>query len=326
MDPESIAASRVVVNDVLSIQPSETVLVTNDSRRTLELSSLLVSAVFEAGATPIELFMPKLARPGAPLPSVVERAAQHAHVWVELNEIYILGTVADHAARQAGVRRFYSLSGMTVDDLILLELKVDRSSLTELGERLAALTTGKEEMRITCKNGSDFRALIRDRVASPDTTTMPLGQTHVSPLEESVTGCLVFDGTAFPPESLGVLTDRITIEFAEGRSRVVRNGRQADLLASWQKQNDDPGIYRLNHVSYGYHPNVPLPTGRLVADERVFGCLCVGFGPPQPYTCHSDLTILGADVYVDGDPVQVRGRYVDQDIRRLARRLRAPGY
>ena len=146
-----------MINEVLGIQRSESVLITNDSRRTSELSSLLASAVWEAAATPIELFMPKLARPGIPIPSLVTHAARHADVWVELNEIYILGTVADHAARQAGLRRFYSLSGMTTDDLILLELNVDRASLTELGERLAVLTTGKEEIRITCENGSDFR-------------------------------------------------------------------------------------------------------------------------------------------------------------------------
>lgn len=326
MSPDLIAASRVVIDEVLGIQRSESVLITNDSRGTNELSSLLASAVWEAGATPIELFMPKLARPGIPIPNLVTHAARHADVWVELNEIYILGTVADHAARQAGLRRFYSLSGMTTDDLILLELNVDRASLTELGERLAVLTTGKEEIRITCKNGSDFRGSIRGCVATPDTTTMPLGQTHISPVEESVTGRLVFDGTAFPPDSIGTIAEPITVEFSEGRSLVVCDGRQAEVLASWQEWNEDPGIYRLNHVSYGYHPNVPLPTGRLVADERVFGCLCVGFGPPQPYTSHSDLTILRPDVFVDGEPVQVDGRYVDRDVRRLARSLRAPGY
>ena len=326
MNHESIAAAQIVVNEVLGIQAGDTVLITNDSRKTLELSSLLAGVVLEGGATPVELTMTKLARPGAALPHLIAKAAQHADVWIELNEIYILGTVADHDARRAGVRRFYSLSGMTVDDLILLELKVNRSALTELGERLGVLTTGKEELRITCGNGSDFRASIRDRVAIPDTTTMPLGQTHISPVEESVTGRLVFDGTAFPPESLAVLRDTITVEFADGLSRVTGDGREDEVLASWREWNDDPGIYRLNHVSYGYHPNVPLPTGRLVADERVFGCLCVGFGPPQPYTCHSDVTILGANVHVDGEPIQLNGRYVDSEVRRLARFLRAPGY
>lgn len=326
MDLEAMAAARLVINNVLGIRESETVLITNDSHKTKELSSLLAMAVWEVEATPVELFMPKLARPGSPPPYLVTQTAQHADVWTELNEIYILGTQADHDARQAGVRRFYSLSGMTVTDLVLLELKVDRSALTELGERLGELTTAKEEIWITCDNGSNFRASIRDRVATPDTTTMPLGQTHISPVEDSVVGRLVFDGTAFPPESLTVLRDKITVEFSDGLSRVTGDGREDEVLDSWREWNDDPGIYRLNHISYGYHPNVPLPTGRLVADERVFGCLCVGFGPPQPYTCHSDLTILSPTVHVDGDPIQLNGRYVDSGVRKLARFLNAPGY
>lgn len=323
---ESIAAARVVVNRVLSIRRGETILITRDGRKSHELSALLASAVSDVNATPIELSMPRLTRPGAPLPRLVAKAASHADVWIELNEIYILGTVADHDARRSGLRRFYSLSGMTVDDLIRLELKVNRSALVELGERLAALTTGKEQLRITCDNGSDFSASIRDCVAAADTTTMPLGQTHISPVEESVTGRLVFDGSAFPPASLAILKNKISVEFAEGRSRVVGDGREGDLLSGWREWNNNPGIHRLNHISYGYHPNVPFPTGRLVTDERVFGCLCVGFGPPQPYTCHSDLTILRATVCLDSEPVQVKGRYVDRDIRTLAHLLGAPGY
>ena len=228
--------------------------------------------------------------------------------------------------RAAGLRRFYSLSGMTIDDLIMLELKVDRSAQKELGQRLAELTTGHEELSITCRNGSDFRGSIRDRVALPDTTTMPLGQTHISPVEDSVAGRLVFDGTAFPPESIGVLSGTIVVEFANGTSGVVGEGRESDVFAQWQAWTNDPDIYRLCHISYGYHPNVPLPTGRLVADERVFGCLCVGFGPPQPYRCHTDLTILEATVEVDGELIQDNGRFVDHRIQELATFLNAPGY
>ena len=326
MNQEAMAAARVVVNDSLSIEQGEYVLITSDSRNTLELSFLLAGATRDAGALPVEMFMPKLARPGVPVPDVVAQAAQHADVWIELNEIYILGTEADHGAREAGLRRFYSLSGMTVNDLILLELNVDRVALEELGQRLADLTTGHEDLRITCRNGSEFYASIRDRVASPDTTTMPLGQTHISPIEETTSGRLIFDGSAFPPESLGVLRDRIVVEFVDGRSRVMSEGRESDVLTQWQAWNNDPGIYRLCHVSYGYHPKVPLPTGRLVADERVFGCLCVGFGPPQPYSCHSDLTILEASVELDGELIQEKGRYVDRRIQELARSLDAPGY
>ncbi len=326
MHREAISAARVVINEVLNIQDGETVLITNDSHKTYELSSLLAGAAWEVGAIPVEVSMTRLARPGSPIPDAISQAARTSDVWIELNEIYILGTPADHQARDAGTRRFYSLSGMTVDDLILLELNVDRAALTELGALLGELTTGKEELRVNCKNGSSFRACIRGQSAIPDTVTMPLGQTHISPNEESVTGRLVFDGSAFPPESLSVLRDTISIEFSDGLSRVVGEGREARVLAGWREWNDDPGIYRLNHVSYGYHPKVLFPTGRLVADERVFGCLCVGFGPPQPYTCHSDLTILEATVHVDDEPIQIEGWYIDPEVRRLAKVLGVPGY
>ena len=326
MNPEAIAAARVVVNDSLSIKQGETVLISSDTRNTVDLSFLMAAAVRDTGAVPVEMFMPKLAHPGAPIPALVTKAAESADVWIELNEIYILGTEADHGARTAGLRRFYSLSGMTIDDLIMLELKVDRPALAELGHRLAELTTGREELLITCRNGSDVRGSIRDRIALPDTTTMPLGQTHITPVEDSVAGRLVFDGTAFPPESIGVLSGTIVVEFADGSSRVVGDGRESEVFTQWQAWTNDPDIYRLCHISYGYHPNVPLPTGRLVADERVFGCLCVGFGPPQPYKCHTDLTILEATVEVDGELIQDSGRFVDPRIQELSRHLNAPGY
>ena len=118
---ESIAAARVVVNEVLNVRQSETVLITRDSWKTQELSSLLANAVSEVNAIPIELSMPMLSRPGAHLPYLVTKSAAYAAVWIDLNEIYILGTIADHNARRGNVRRFYSLSGMTVNDLILLE-------------------------------------------------------------------------------------------------------------------------------------------------------------------------------------------------------------
>lgn len=326
MNQEAIAAAKVVVRDVLAIGEEESVMITSDTVDTRELSALLAGAVLDAGAIPFEVSTLKLPFPGAKVPALLTEAAKEADVWIELNEIYILGTEADHDARKAGLRRFYSMSGMSVDDLIALEFRIDRLALIALGECLADLTTGHEELSITCQNGSDLRASIRERVAAPDTSTMPLGQTHISPIEDSVRGRLVFDGVAFPPESLGVLRGRIAIEFADGVSHVVSESRESEVLAQWQASTDDPEIYRLNHVSYGYHPNVPLPTGRLVVDERVFGCLCVGFGPPQPYTCHHDLTILQATVEVDGLLVQEAGRYVDRQLRELARYLHAPGY
>jgi leucyl aminopeptidase (aminopeptidase T) len=318
----SRAADRVVL-EVLGVTHGETVLISNDTRETLPLSHLLAGAVDQAGATPIEILTAASVFPGAPVPRPLSEAANSSDVWIELNEHYILGTQAHFDARSAGLRRFYSLSGMSVEELIALELDVDRDTVIAFGTRLAELTTGTTELHVECPNGSEFVADCSDREAEPDTSTMSLGQTHISPA--SASGRLVFDGSAFPPAALSPLREKLTVDF-DGGAVIRPDGTAARVARSWQQSLNDPGIFLLNHVSYGYHPNVPVPTGRLVADERVFGGLCVGLGPPQPYSCHMDLTLLAPTVEIDGIIIEERGVYVDEELRRMAAELRVTGY
>lgn len=325
MEYEALKAARRVMQDVLELTPGEKVLITRDTPDTIATSAVLASAASEAGASVIEVTIPKAAYPGAGLPALLSAAAQAADVWIELNEVYVEGTREHHEASNAGLRRFYCLSGMTVDDLASLEL-VDRPALIALGQRLADLATGCEELLVTCRNGSQFRASIRDRVAEVDASLMSLGQTHIYPVQGSARGRLVFDGAAYPPESLGMLRSTITIEFEDGTSRVVSTGRESQLLSAWQASIGNDSIHDLCHVSFGYHPRVPFPTGRLVKDERIFGCLCVGFGPPIPYPFHNDLEILEPTIEIDGQVIEQDGIYVDPEVQRLARAVGAPGY
>lgn len=326
MDYRAIRAARVVIADVLGVLPGERVVISRDTSAGSELAELLGAAACDAGAIPVEIRVPRASHPGAPVSQALAGIAGNADVWIELNEVYILGTDAHHRAEAAGLRRFYSMSGMTIADLVDLELDVDRAALIKLGRRLADITSGCTELLVTCAHGTRFRASCVERMAAPDTTTMPLGQTHIAPIEGSLTGTLVFDGSAYPPGALGVLRETISIDLSEGAARVTSDTRESRLLRSWQASLANPDIYRLNHFSYGYHPRVPLPTGRLVADERVFGGLCIGFGPPQPYACHMDLTILDATVIIDGVTVQENGEYADPEARELARAIGAPGY
>jgi len=223
-------------------------------------------------------------------------------------------------AEAAGLRRFFSLTGMNTADLITFVGDVDAGGITAFGERLADLSSGHTELRVTCPNGSCLSASIEGCVAEIDTELMPLGQTHMYPNEESLAGTLVFNGSAFPP-ALGVLHGTISIEFDHGKARVVSAGRESEILAGWMASLENPDIYRMCHLSYGYHPNALFSTGSLVNDERVFGCLCIGFGPPMPYACHTDLTILEPSVTIDGVAIQQDGRYRDPVLNGLAGEL-----
>lgn len=37
-------------------------------------------------------------------------------------------------------------------------------------------------------------------------------------------------------------------------------------------------MFRLAHYSIGFNPGVTKPTGRIVEDERLFGCIEMGIG------------------------------------------------
>jgi leucyl aminopeptidase (aminopeptidase T) len=312
-----------VASEVLGIVSGETVLITSDSVETQSVSHLLAGAVLLLGGEPIEVLMPPTPYPGAAVPKSLRAVGRESDVWIELNEHYILGSKGDHDARDAGLRRFYSLSGVSLEDLIALELDVDRPVVAALGARLADLTSGAKVLRVTCPNGSDFVASCEDRTAEPDLLTMSLGQTHVTPA--SATGRLVFDGSVFPPARLGRLRTSVTVEFGQNVS-IAAGGRESEVARAWQASLEDASIFQLNHFSYGYHPNVLFATGRLVADERVYGCLCVGLGPAQPYSCHMDLTLLSPTVEIDGVVVEIDGRYVDRELRTLSAKLGVPGY
>jgi leucyl aminopeptidase (aminopeptidase T) len=317
-------ASKVLMEQVLQLTPRDAVLITYDPGSDMELLDVIVAAVGASGASASTMGLGERDYPGDRIPDGLPSLADASSVWIELNEMYLEGTDAHFAAESSGLRRFYSMTGMRASDLPPL-LEVDVGTLIELGQRLADLTTNCEEIHITCENGSDFRASCAGRTAAPDTTWMPLGQTHVSPVEATVVGQLVFDGSMFPPSPVRILEEPVTMEFADGRARVGSDTDESRLLARWMADVNS-GIDRLCHVSYGYHSAVPRPTGRLVNDERVWGCLCVGFGPPMPYPVHTDLTLLRPTVEIDGEIVEREGVYVDTDVRQLARALGMPGY
>jgi len=97
--------------------------------------------------------------------------------------------------------------------------------------------------------------------------------------EDTIEGTLVFDGAVFPPAYLGLLSKPITLEFKEGRLiDVYGEGPEAQKYKDWFASFNDPNMYRLAHFSQGFNPGVTKLTGRIVEDERFFGCMEFGIG------------------------------------------------
>ena len=160
------------------------------------------------------------------------------------------------------------------------------------------------------------------------------GQVNFVPEEETIQGPAVFDGSVWPPDSVGIAIAPIRIEFESGFVTAVKGGWQATKFEEWLQGFGDPNMFHFSHFSYGYHPGVQRPSGRVVEDERVFGCLCIGLGSqsavfldnPTYAPGHTDGTILKPTILLDDSEIEREGRYVHPELVKACNALSVPGY
>ena len=340
LDVEGYHAATKLLRDVLFVRPGETVVITNDTSGDERASKLVASAAYALDATPIEITFPTRAVAATDPPTPVAEALRSADVWVELNRSYILDSPTQRSAQAAGVR-YICLTGVDVDTMVRAIGRLDLETLFELGQALADITNAATHVEMTCANGSRFVADYGGRVClaetkddQPGAVLMLGGQTNFIPIEDTVNGPVVFDGSVWPPDQVGILLAPLTITFESGWGRVEPGTWQAGRLDEWLAGFNDRRIYRFSHFSYGYNPGVLRPSGRVAEDERVFGCVCIGLGSqtvdlvPEPNEApsHTDLTILKPTIVLDDTLIEQDGRYVHPRLVELCRKLGAPGY
>lgn len=339
-DYEGFKAATQLLEDIMGAKEGERVVITNDSTGDDRVSQLVAAAAHRIGAIPVEIRYPTSPAAVMDPPEPVADALKAADVWIELNRSYILDTRTQRDAAAAGVR-YMCLTGMDVDTLVRTIGMVDLDAVIALGEILAELTNQSEVVEVTCGNGSNLRAENRGRRAAvegrgtgPGAVLMLSGQTNWVPVEETIEGRAVFDGSVWPPDSVGVLFAPIALDFERGFVRQVTGQWQASRFEEWLRGFNDDSMFRFSHFSYGYNPGVLRPSGRVVEDERVFGCLDIGLGSqtaplvddPVDAPCHTDGTILKPTIRLDGEPIEENGRYVHPELVKACRVLGAPGY
>ena len=98
--------------------------------------------------------------------------------------------------------------------------------------------------------------------------------------------------------------------------------------------NDPENMYRLAHYSLGFNPGIRAITGRIVEDERVFGCIEFGIGSQGKSILgkewaaagHTDGIVLNPTIILDGKTFEEDGVYQHPEIREYCRKLGITGY
>ncbi len=334
-------AAQKLLNDILKVKRDEVVCVTCDFEGDLKFAQKLCETAHKISAKPLLLYTaspPHVGRAGEDyLPKHPLRSALlQADVWIELNMKWLLYSSIYEDVVKTNRVRYMCLVGMNEDMAIRCIGRVNVPLLLEFQRRLRDLTKNTKSMRYTTPAGTDVTfendpkrpVLVEGDVNGPG-EYMLIGQVDWAPLEETIEGVIVFDGSVTPPYELGLLHSPIKLKIKAGRVQEISGEREARIYESWLKSFNDPNMFSLAHISYGCNPGAKL-CGNVLEDERVWGCLEWGLGNQSDTfkaksikaSSHSDGVTLRPTLYADSETLIKDGEYVHPQLVELARKIK----
>jgi leucyl aminopeptidase (aminopeptidase T) len=324
-----------VVNELVNVKRGEEVLIYADTTIDQEIVGSTAEQVFIAEGKPVVMWYETLQNPGDEPPAIVAGAMKNSDVIIEYASRFLYITNAYSEALEAGARHL-CLTGMTKDMMVNCITNVDTSLLDKFGTKLTELTRSAKMMKIKTKAGTDISFSLEGRPIFLDTgvtsKTHPEGflggQISWAPVEDSINGTLVFDGSIWPPDDVGLLREPVTLKIKRGKITGFSDNEQSKAFKKWLDGFDDPNMFNIAHACYGFNPGAKL-TGNILEDERVFGVVEFGIGAQGKSfqgdagqaRSHTDGIVLNPSVWLDGIKIEEEGVYVHPALKKLALEL-----
>lgn len=338
---EVAKAAMTLAKDVMLIKKDENVVITADSTTDRRVVEATANAVYAIGGQPVIIYYPTSDNAYAEPIKPIGSAVAVADVWIEFAYASIMLCESFQKALDYGCR-YINLTGMDVIMMTNCIGKIDYTSVVELGELLKSKLENADEVIIKDKNGTNLKAYNRGRkirhsgqlATQKGYPIMLGGQISWCPIEETINGTLVFDEALFPPTELGLLKNPVKLTLENGVVVKIEGGQEAVLFKNWLASFNDTNMYRLAHYSLGFNPGVSKATGRIVEDERIFGCMEFGIGSQGSAimgkywkaASHTDGIVSKPTIITDGKVLEENGKYADEDVVKLCKKMNIKGY
>jgi leucyl aminopeptidase (aminopeptidase T) len=317
-----------IIHTCMGLQAGEKILIVVDQPLSYMRDALQAEAL---KAKPAELWtytFPDAARPFGDYPPRLRDLIPHMDVVVRfLSSVDALQEGPAHHVILKTIRESQARYGFGVyidRGILEHELSADYEQLAALTQALAGWLRGRSSVHITTPLGTDLRLSAAGREWQADTGVirgqgvlgnLPAGEVYVAPIEDSAEGVLVVD------KSLPglVLSEPIRLIFEKGRVVHIEGGEGAthlqQLIAEGESKPNGEWSRIIGELGIGTNPNARL-LGNLMTDEKVAGTIHVAigrnnfFGGKNPAPIHEDGVVSQPTVYVDGDLLIDKGRYL----------------
>jgi len=338
LDFELARAAEILARDLVHVKPGEHVLIYTDSESEWSVAEATARAAHNAGAKVALMRYPAARGVGEEadedLPEPLSAAMSNCDLMIEFSKMYLLYSTPWRLAMQRKRARYLCLSGMTSDMMARCIGGINVEALIKFQERIAELTRSAKTMRVTTPAGTDMEfdndpkrpVFTEGVVADRPGDYMLIGQVDWAPVEKTLNGKIVFDGSVWPPDDLGRLASPIILTVEDGKVLRIDGGREARTLARWLDGFNDPAMHNVAHIAYGCNPGAKL-SGRIVEDERIWGAVEWGLGyqgetflgVAGPAKTHTDGICLNASIWMNGKQIASEGTYIHPDLASLGK-------
>ncbi len=317
MNPlELIRSVRLITDVCLEVAPGENVLCLADREENMEIVSLVAAECEARGAEVAVVLIPPRKHHHHEPPEPIVLAMEKADIVVVMTYGALVHTQARKRATAAGVK--FALMGevtrefLTSFDLTREDLLKVRTQTEEIVRRL----TSADSAHLTTRAGTDLVMSLKGRKAVGLVPFSAKGtffgvpgyaEAACPPIEDSVEGVAVVDGTMIGTEDLEALVEEpFEIRFEKGRIVTISGGRDAKKLEGLLKTLEDQAR---TFSELGVNSNFMVPKklrgSRL--DMAVGGHAHMGLGRndhiggKSKAETHLDLLVTWATLRLDGD-------------------------
>lgn len=274
----------VAVRKMAGVKPGDTFLVLADTWTSMEIAQACLIAGLNAGANAQLLVIPKMTRTDTREfnPSTTG-AILGADVILSLCEVSYLYKEAGRRARDKGIRISATVPRGMEDYVIEGILDIDTPAMIEMMDKMKVLWEKTDACKVTSPLGTDISFRLGDRPAFPEPGIVsdeyplayfPGGLVASGPIEETVNGTIVIDGSISPG---GLITTPVTCHLEKGVITEIESGPDANAWRSRLEATGDPNAFNLAHFTVGVNPRAKM-SGVHIQDERVYGSVTFGFG------------------------------------------------
>ncbi len=202
----------------------------------------------------------------------------------------------------------------------------DYARMSEAQDRLSAMMSETDRVRITAPNGTDLTFSIKGipNVKCDGKRNIPDGEVYTAPVRDSVSGTITYN---VPSLYQGLLYTNVSFTFEGGR--IVRATCDGDAAKLNEILDTDEGAHHIGEFAIGVNPLVRHPMKDTLFDEKIGGSFhltpgqCYDAAPNGNRSAiHWDLVQIqredygGGEIWFDGELIRKDGVFTDDELER----------